>query len=101
MDSAACRKCFKGLFRRPGTEPDCVTRPVAEHDQPHIRSPLKTAAPISRLRRAGLGETKPFLLTVFQAIDWCGSPTWIGQDRSGPDRVSKLCHQGTLRPSST
>ncbi len=36
-----------------------MTRLVAEHDQPHIRSPLKTAAPRSRLRRAGAqgGET--------------------------------------------
>ena len=30
-----------------------MTRPVSEHDQPHIRSPLETAAPTSRLRRAG------------------------------------------------
>jgi hypothetical protein len=29
-----------------------MTRPVFEHDQPHIRSPFETAAPTSRLRRA-------------------------------------------------
>ena len=31
-----------------------MTRLVSEHDQPHIRSPFATAAPTSRLRRAGL-----------------------------------------------
>src|SRR5208337_2501827 len=40
-------------FQYPGPEPNCLTRPVSEHDQPHIRSPLETAAPTSRLRRAG------------------------------------------------
>ena len=43
--------CFG--IRGPRSEPDCVTRPVSEHDQPHIRSPLETAVPTSRLRRAG------------------------------------------------
>src|SRR5258708_23272084 len=33
-----------------------MTRPVSEHDQPHIRSPLMTAAPTSRLRRARAQE---------------------------------------------
>lgn len=33
---------------------------AAAPDQPHIRSPLATAAPTSRLRRAGLRKTKPF-----------------------------------------
>ena len=46
-------------FRYPRSEPDCMTQLVSEHDQPHKRSPLKTAAPTSRLRRAGAqaGET--------------------------------------------
>jgi hypothetical protein len=44
-----------------GSEPSCVTRLVSEHDQPHIRSPFATAAPTSRLRRAGLRKTRTFL----------------------------------------
>jgi hypothetical protein len=36
--------------------PFAMTRPVSEHDQPHIRSPLMTAAPTSRLRRARAQE---------------------------------------------
>src|SRR5271166_6541176 len=44
----------------PGPEPNGLTRPVSERDQPHIRSPFETAAPTSRLRRAGLRRTKPF-----------------------------------------
>ena len=42
-----------------------MTRLVSEHDQPHIRSPRETAAPISRLRRSGLRKTRPFLKTGF------------------------------------
>jgi hypothetical protein len=36
-----------------------MTRLVPEHDQPYIRSPLKAAAPTSRVRRARVqaGET--------------------------------------------
>jgi len=41
--------------------PICVTRLFAEHDQPHIRSPLVAAAPISRLRRAGAQEDETIL----------------------------------------
>jgi hypothetical protein len=44
-----------------GSEPAYVTRLVSEHDQPHIRSPFATAAPTSRLRRAGLRKTRTFL----------------------------------------
>src|ERR1700730_17951497 len=36
--------------------PFAMTRPVSEHDQPHIRSPLMTAAPTSRLQRARAQE---------------------------------------------
>ena len=38
-----------------------MTRLVSEHDQPHIRSPFSTAAPRSRLRRAGLKRTRTIL----------------------------------------
>src|ERR1700733_13778561 len=34
---------------------------VSAPDQPHIRSPFATAAPTSRLRRAGLRKTRTFL----------------------------------------
>ena len=50
-----------GLSGIRGSEPACVTRLVSEHDQPHIRSPFATAAPTSRLRRAGLRKTRTFL----------------------------------------
>ena len=49
------------VVRYPRSEPACVTRLVSEHDQPHIRSPFATAAPTSRLRRAGLRKTRTFL----------------------------------------
>ena len=49
------------VVRYPMSEPACVTRLVSEHDQPHIRSPFATAAPTSRLRRAGLRKTRTFL----------------------------------------
>ena len=48
-------------FQYPGPEPDCLTRPVSEHDQPHIRSPLETAAPTSRLLRAGAQANETIL----------------------------------------
>ena len=48
-------------FRYPRSEPDCMTRPVSEHDQPHIRSPFETAAPTSRLRRAGAQRDETIL----------------------------------------
>ena len=50
--------CLSGIQ---GSEPDCMMRLVPEHDQPHIRSPLVTAAPTSRLRRAGLRKTRTIL----------------------------------------
>ena len=53
---------------------------VSSPDQPHIRSPLATAAPISRLRRSGLRRTRPFWHTDFQAMGLHGSSTWIRQD---------------------
>src|SRR6266480_3732384 len=53
------------LFGIQRSEPDCMTRLVSEHDQPHIRSPRETAAPISRLRRSGLRKTRPFFKTGF------------------------------------
>ena len=42
---------FLGYLQLPSrSEPDCMTRLVSEHDQPHIRSPFATAAPTSRFR---------------------------------------------------
>jgi hypothetical protein len=38
-----------------------MTRPVSEHDQPHIRSPRTAAAPTSRLRRFGAQEDETIL----------------------------------------
>ena len=78
-----------------GPEPDCLTRLVSEHDQPHIRSPLETAAPTSRLRRAGLRRTKPFFQSAFQAMDYLGSSTRIRQNRSGPGRFANLIGGGS------
>ena len=69
----SCKVKLRRQFRYPRSEPVCMTRLVSEHDQPHIRSPLETAAPRSRLRRAGAqgGETilwigffRPWLLSV-------------------------------------
>src|SRR5258708_25537891 len=48
-------------LRYPRSEPNCMTRPVSEHDQPHIRSPFMTAAPTSRLRRARVRKTRTIL----------------------------------------
>ena len=47
---------------------------------PYKKPVITTAAPISRLRRAGLRKTKPFLKAAFQAMRRCGSSTWIRQD---------------------
>src|SRR6266481_4409079 len=49
------------LLRYPRSKPICATRPVSEHDQPHMRSPLIAAAPRSRFRRAGLRKTRTIL----------------------------------------
>jgi transposase len=68
----ACVK-LRGQFRYPRSEPDCMTRPVSEHDQPHIRSPLEAAAPTSRLRRAGAQGTKPFYQSAYWAMVAIGS----------------------------
>ena len=68
----ACVK-LRGQFRYPRSEPDCMTRPVSEHDQPHIRSPLEAAAPTSRLRRAGAQGTKPFYQSAYWAMVTIGS----------------------------
>ena len=70
VKSVFIRACVKlrGLFRYPRSEPDCMTRPVSEHDQPHIRSPLETAVPTSRLRRAGAQGTKPFYQSACRAM---------------------------------
>src|SRR5689334_4303663 len=49
------------LLRYPRSEPICLTRPVSEHGQPHMRSLLLAAAPRSRFRRAGLRKTRTIL----------------------------------------
>src|SRR5215468_5176628 len=51
------------LLRYPRSKPICATRPVSEHGQPHIRSPLVAAAPTSRFRRVGLRKTRTILET--------------------------------------
>jgi len=74
-----------------------TTRLASEHDQPHMRSPFfSRAAPISRLRRARLRRTKPFLLSGFQARGRCGSFNWIHQDV----RLLEVTEFGLLAPSS-
>src|SRR6202030_3738568 len=52
VKSVFIRACVKlrGLFRYPRSEPDCMTLPVSEHDQPHIRLPLETIAADNRGR---------------------------------------------------
>src|SRR5208337_34656 len=67
-------------FRYPGPEPNCLTWPVSEHDQPHIRSPLETAAPTSRLRRAGAQANETILPIGIQSMDYLGSYTRIRQN---------------------
>jgi hypothetical protein len=67
-------------LRYPRSEPNRMTRPVSEHDQPHIRSPFMTAAPTSRLRRARLRKTRTILESGVQAMACFGSSTWIRQD---------------------
>jgi len=84
--AATHRLAFSSMLVGPGTEPDCMTRPAAGHDQPHIRSPLGTAAPISRVRRAGLREgAKPFLFTVLLS-------------GHGLVRLARLDRSGLIRP---
>src|SRR4029077_10982546 len=69
VKSVFIRACVKlrGLFRYPRSEPDCMTRPVSEHDQPHIRSPLETAVPTSRLRRAEGPGAQKIYQTAYRA----------------------------------
>ena len=68
------------LLRYPRSKPICATRPVCEHGQPHMRSPLIAAAPRSRFRRAGLRKTRTILESGIEAMACCGSSTWIRQD---------------------
>ena len=81
-------------FQYPGPEPDCLTRPVSEHDQPHIRSPLETAAPTSRLLRARAQANETILPIGIQAMDYLGSSTRIRQNRSGPGRFANSIDGG-------
>src|SRR5215472_15175965 len=68
------------LLRYPRSKPICATRPVSEHGQPHMRSPLTAAAPRSHFRRAGLRKTRTISKAAFQAMACYGSSTWIRQD---------------------
>ena len=70
-----------------GSEPACVTRLVSEHDQPHIRSPFATAAPTSRLRRAGLRKTRTFLEN---GVSGHGLRRFVHLDPSGTDHVLRI-----------
>jgi len=54
-----------------------MTRPVSEHDQPHIRSPFETAAPRSRLRRAWAQVDETILIFGIQAM---GITRFVGPD---------------------
>ena len=75
-------------FLYPGPEPNCLTRPVSEHDQPHIRSPLKTAAPTSRLRRAG-AQANETILPI--GISVHGLPRFVHPDPPELIRSWEIC----------
>ena len=75
-------------FQYPGPEPDCLTRPVSEHDQPHIRSPLETAAPTSRLLRAG-AQANETILPI--GISGHGLPRFVHPDPPELIRSWKIC----------
>ena len=49
------------LLRHPRSEPACMTRPVSEHDQTHLRSPLATAAQRSPLAAGWAQEDEAIL----------------------------------------
>ena len=75
-------------FQYPGPEPNCLTRPVSEHDQPHIRSPLETAAPTSRLRRAG-AQANETILPI--GISVHGLPRFVHPDPPELIRSWEIC----------
>jgi hypothetical protein len=75
-------------FLYPGPEPNCLTRPVSEHDQPHIRSPLETAAPTSRLRRAG-AQANETILPI--GISVHGLPRFVHPDPPELIRSWEIC----------
>src|SRR3712207_6811389 len=58
-----------------------------------MRSPWTTAAPSSRILRAGLRKTGPFLTPAAEAIPYVGPSTWIHRGRSG---LSGMRHPGIL-----
>jgi hypothetical protein len=77
------------IFRSyPGPEPDCLMRPVSERDQPHIRSPLETAAPTSRLLRAG-AQANETILPI--GISGQGLPRFVHPDPPELIRSWKIC----------
>jgi hypothetical protein len=77
-------------FQYPGPEPNCLTRPVSERDQPHIRSPLETAAPTSRLRRPG-AQANETILPI--GISVHGLPRFVHPDPPELIRSWKICEE--------
>ena len=68
------------LLRYPRSEPICATRPVSEHGQPHMRSPLMQLHQDPAFGGQGSGRREPFSKAAFQAMACYGSSTWIRQD---------------------
>src|ERR1700730_17818823 len=90
------------LLRYPRSKPICATRPVSEHGQPHMRSPLIAAAPRSRFRRAGLRKTRTILesgisghgLLRFVYLDPPGRRLWRVQWALRRQAKSAADHRG-------
>jgi hypothetical protein len=57
-----------------------MTRPVSEHDQPHIRSPLEGGCTNIPLTAAGAQANEAILVIGFQAKRYRGSSTRIRQN---------------------
>ena len=68
------------LLRYPRSKPICATRPVSEHGQPHMRSPLMQLHQDPAFGGQGSGRREPFSKAAFQAMACYGSSTWIRQD---------------------
>src|SRR6516165_9142635 len=87
------------LLRYPRSKPICATRPVSEHGQPHMRSPLIAAAPRSRFRRAGLRKTRTILESgIFRP--WLATVRLPGSARTdqvpGDDGITLVYWLGNL-----
>src|ERR687897_2015867 len=100
MRSLRSSSDFQGVIRRsPLVCPASQVRarlhyaPSSERAEAHMRSPWATAAPSSRILRAGLRKTGPFLTPAAEAIPYVGPSTWIRQGRSS---LSGMPHPGIL-----